>query len=80
MKGFCKVTFMWLLNQTDLDPILSVSNPEVQVQMLTAALEAAADVCAPYRNICVKKNHTKWMSEELREMINSRDAWYREFT
>ena len=79
MSKFCKVTYLWLLNQTNLDPILTEPNPETQVQLLTAAMEAAADICCPYVNFTIKKNHTKWMTSDLKDLISCRDSWYKEF-
>ena len=79
MSKFNKTDFLYILNNLDLDPILEVRSPEQQVQMLTAALEVAADLVCPFVSFEVKKHHTKWMTAELRELISSRDSWFKEF-
>ena len=79
MSSFSKDDFCYILNNLDLDPILSVQSPETQVQMLTAALEVAADITAPFATFSVKKNHTKWLSPEIRDLMQQRDAWFTEF-
>ena len=79
MANFSRDDFMFALNNLDLDPILYQPNPEVQVQMLTAAIEVAADITCPYVKFVVKKKHTKWMTPELKSLMEARDAWFRVF-
>ena len=80
MSGFRVDDFLFVLNNLDLSTILTVRCPEQQVQMLTAALEVAADLTCPHVTFEVKKHHTKWMSPELRELMSSRDSWFKEFS
>ena len=79
MSNFSKSDFLFILNNLDLDPILSVPSPETQVQMLTAALEVAADITCPYVNFTVKRNHTKWLTPDLKEIMEARDSWFKEY-
>lgn len=76
MSNFRKDDFLFVLNNLDLDPILVEPSPEVQTQMLTAAIEVAADITCPFVNFKVKKNHTKWMNPDLKKLIEARDAWF----
>ena len=79
MSKFRQEDFVYILNNFDFNPIFSQPSPETQVQMLTAALEVAANVTCPYVNYTVRKNHTKWLSPQLKELMNQRDFAYKRY-
>ena len=80
MSNFSRDDFLFILNNLDLDPILTEPSPEKQVQMLTAAIEVAADITCPFVTFSVKKNHTRWMTAELKNLIQCRNAWFSDYS
>ena len=79
MADFSKDDFLFVLNNLDLDPILYERSPDIQVAMLTAALNVAADLTCPEVTFQVKKYHTRWWTPQLKELVDERDEWFSRF-
>ena len=78
MKDYTKSELLFVLLGMDLERIKAVHDPSVQVSMLAAALNVAVDVVCPAKIIADKKQHTHWMTDELRLLLKQRDFMYKE--
>ena len=70
MSKYSPENFQFFLSNS-LDNLFldNSQTPETQVQMLTAAIESAADICCPRIKITVKKQYSKWVDKRVREHI-----------
>ena len=78
MSKYSPENFQFFLSNS-LDNLFldNSQTPETQVQMLTAAIESAADICCPRIKITVKKQHSKWVDKRIREHIVKRNNWHK---
>ena len=78
-KNFNQEDFTYILSTMNLNDLLSVDDPNTQIQCLTAALNVAADLTCPLVVSHVRAFHTRWMNEDIKNRILERDIWYKKY-
>ena len=78
-KNFVYNDYDWYLRTSDLDSVLAENDPEHQVLKLTAIMNVVADMTCPVVKFKNREFHTKWMTKDLQEVIDSRDRIYSQY-
>ena len=78
-NNFNEDEYNYILEGMYLEDLLTIKDPEVQVQRLTAAMTVAADTVCPLKTSRIRAFHTKWMTDEIRYKLRERDLYYAKY-
>ena len=76
MANYSKDELIYVLCGMSLDDILLEEDPEQQILMLTAALNAAIERMCPVKVIKEQRNHNRWLSGDLKILIKNRNKLF----